>query len=129
MQPGLCRHRLTRQNIRFAPRIGASNKVAYPIGFFTGGAHNPDNNPSTGTRPGCGRAGILIMDHAFSLTRGCGCATGFYAHRGATSVGRECPFDEPMSNSLAWNVICDVHPPKRFRPPCEVRIPDETEKA
>ncbi len=60
-----------------------------------------------------GEAGIPIMGYNFSIAGVAGRAKGNYARGGAPSVGMEGPYDLPMPNGLAWNMIVDPTAPDR----------------
>ena len=129
MQPGLYRHLLTRENFRFARQAGTAHIAAQLVDYFNGGAHNPDNRQPAGTGHGRGRAGIPIRGYNFSRTGVCGRTTGLYARGRTMSVGPEGPLDEPMLDGTVWSMIYDADAPAGFLRPCQVRTPDETQKA
>lgn len=60
-----------------------------------------------------GEAGIPIMGYNFSIAGVAGRTKGNYARGDAPSVGMEGPYDLPMPNGLAWNMIVDPAAPNR----------------
>lgn len=52
-----------------------------------------------------GAAGIPILGYNFSIAGVAGRTTGNYARGGAPSVGMEGPYDKPMPEGMAWNMI------------------------
>jgi mannonate dehydratase len=54
-----------------------------------------------------GEAGIPIMGYNFSIAGVAGRTRGNYARGGAMSVGMEGPYDTPMPNGMAWNMVYD----------------------
>jgi mannonate dehydratase len=58
-----------------------------------------------------GKAGIPIMGYNFSIAGVAGRTTGNYARGGAPSVGMEGPYDVPMYNGMAWNMVYDPKAP------------------
>jgi mannonate dehydratase len=58
-----------------------------------------------------GQAGIPVMGYNFSIAGVAGRTKGKYARGGATSVGMEGPYDAPMFNGMAWNMVYDDHAP------------------
>ena len=60
-----------------------------------------------------GEAGIPIMGYNFSIAGVAGRTKGNYARGDAPSVGMEGPYDLPMPNGLAWNMIVDPTAPTR----------------
>ena len=52
-----------------------------------------------------GAAGIPILGYNFSIAGVAGRTTGNYARGGAPSVGMEGPYDKPMPQGMAWNMI------------------------
>lgn len=58
-----------------------------------------------------GRAGIPIFGYNFSIAGVAGRVKGPFGRGGAESVGMDGPFDEPMPNGMAWNMIYDPHAP------------------
>jgi mannonate dehydratase len=64
-----------------------------------------------------GEAGIPVMGYNFSIAGVAGRITGPFARGGATSVGMDGPFDAPMPNGMAWNMIYDEHEPPGIVPP------------
>jgi mannonate dehydratase len=54
-----------------------------------------------------GQAGIRVMGYNFSIAGVCGRVTKPAARGGAISVGTAGPFDAPMPNGMAWNMIYD----------------------
>ncbi|MBX3433223.1 MAG: mannonate dehydratase [Pirellulales bacterium] len=63
-----------------------------------------------------GAAGIPIMGYNFSIAGVCGRTTGPFARGGATSVGMDGPYDEPMPRGMAWNMVVDPHAGEGFVP-------------
>ena len=60
-----------------------------------------------------GEAGIPVMGYNFSIAGVAGRTKGNYARGGAVSVGMEGPYDQPMPNGLAWNMVVDPTAPNR----------------
>jgi mannonate dehydratase len=60
-----------------------------------------------------GEAGIPIMGYNFSIAGVAGRTKGNYARGDAPSVGMEGPYDLPMPNGLAWNMVVDPTAPQR----------------
>src|SRR3954462_13658110 len=60
-----------------------------------------------------GEAGVPIMGYNFSIAGVAGRTKGNYARGGAPSVGVEGPYDLPMPNGLAWNMVVDPTAPSR----------------
>ena len=60
-----------------------------------------------------GEAGVPIMGYNFSIAGVAGRTKGNYARGGAPSVGMEGPYDLPMPNGLAWNMVVDPSAPTR----------------
>ena len=60
-----------------------------------------------------GEAEIPIMGYNFSIAGVAGRTKGNYARGGASSVGMEGPYDLPMPNGLAWNMVVDPTAPGR----------------
>ncbi|HVW20745.1 MAG TPA: mannonate dehydratase [Opitutaceae bacterium] len=58
-----------------------------------------------------GRAGIPILGYNFSIAGVAGRTKGNYARGGAPSVGMEGPYDLPMPNGMAWNMVFDEKAP------------------
>lgn len=58
-----------------------------------------------------GEAGIPIMGYNFSIAGVAGRTTGTYARGGAPSVGMEGPYDLPMTQGMAWNMVVDPSAP------------------
>lgn len=58
-----------------------------------------------------GEAGIPIMGYNFSIAGVAGRTRGNYARGDAPSVGMEGPYDAPMPNGMAWNMIVDPNAP------------------
>jgi mannonate dehydratase len=54
-----------------------------------------------------GEASIPIMGYNFSIAGVAGRTRGNYARGGAMSVGMEGPYDIPMPNGMAWNMVYD----------------------
>ncbi len=63
-----------------------------------------------------GEAGIPIMGYNFSIAGVAGRTKGNYARGAAPSVGMEGPYDLPMLNGLAWNMVVDPAAPTRRNP-------------
>lgn len=64
-----------------------------------------------------GQAGIPVMGYNFSIAGVCGRVTGRFARGGAISVGMDGPFEAPMPNGTAWNMVYDANAPPGFVPP------------
>jgi len=60
-----------------------------------------------------GAAGIPILGYNFSIAGVAGRTKGRYARGGAPSVGMEGPYDLPMPNGMAWNMVVDPTAPGR----------------
>jgi len=60
-----------------------------------------------------GAAGIPIMGYNFSIAGVAGRTKGHYARGDAPSVGMEGPYDVPMPNGMAWNMVVDPTAPTR----------------
>jgi mannonate dehydratase len=58
-----------------------------------------------------GKAGIPVMGYNFSIAGVAGRTKGGYARGGASSVGMEGPFDQPMPLGMVWNMIYDTQAP------------------
>ncbi len=58
-----------------------------------------------------GQAGIPIMGYNFSIAGVAGRTTGNYARGDAPSVGMEGPYDLPMTQGMAWNMVVDPTAP------------------
>lgn len=58
-----------------------------------------------------GEAGIPIIGYNFSIAGVSGRTRGNYARGDAQAVGMEGPFDTPMPNGMAWNMIVDANAP------------------
>lgn len=58
-----------------------------------------------------GKAGIPIMGYNFSIAGVAGRTSGNYARGEAPSVGMEGPYDAPMFNGMAWNMVYDPSAP------------------
>ncbi|MBK1878375.1 mannonate dehydratase [Pelagicoccus mobilis] len=56
-----------------------------------------------------GEAGIPTMGYNFSIAGVAGRTTGPYARGQADSVGMEGPYDEPIPNGMAWNMVYDLN--------------------
>ncbi len=63
-----------------------------------------------------GRAGIPILGYNFSIAGVAGRVKGPFARGGAEAAGMDGPFDKPMPNGMAWNMVYD-----RSAPPGTVR--------
>lgn len=64
-----------------------------------------------------GAAGIPVMGYNFSIAGVCGRVAGPFARGGAESVGMNGPFDAPMPNGMAWNMVYDEDAPAGTVPP------------
>ncbi len=64
-----------------------------------------------------GEAGIPIIGYNFSIAGVAGRTTGPYARGGAPSVGMEGPYDLPLPQGMAWNMIVDSSAPDTPLPP------------
>jgi mannonate dehydratase len=58
-----------------------------------------------------GKAGIPIFGYNFSIAGVAGRIKGPFARGGAEAVGMDGPFDKPMPNGMAWNMIYDRSAP------------------
>lgn len=58
-----------------------------------------------------GEVGIPIMGYNFSIAGVAGRTTGPYARGAAPSVGMEGPYDLPMTQGMAWNMVVDPDAP------------------
>ena len=58
-----------------------------------------------------GQAGIPIMGYNFSIAGVAGRVKGHFARGGAEAVGMDGPFDKPMPNGMAWNMVYDRNAP------------------
>lgn len=58
-----------------------------------------------------GQAGIPVLGYNFSIAGVAGRVTGPYARGDAPSVGMDGPYDEPMPNGMAWNMVYDPAAP------------------
>lgn len=58
-----------------------------------------------------GKAGIPIIGYNFSIAGVAGRVKGRFARGGAEAVGMDGPFDKPLPNGMAWNMIYDRHAP------------------
>ena len=54
-----------------------------------------------------GKAGIPILGYNFSIAGVAGRVKGPFARGGAEAVGMDGPFDKPMPNGMAWNMVYD----------------------
>ena len=54
-----------------------------------------------------GKAGIPIFGYNFSIAGVAGRVKGPFARGGAEAVGMEGPFEKPMPNGMAWNMVYD----------------------
>jgi mannonate dehydratase len=52
-----------------------------------------------------GEAEIPVLGYNFSIAGVCGRVSGPFARGGAVSVGMDGPFDQPMPQGMAWNMI------------------------
>ena len=64
-----------------------------------------------------GEAGIPMIGYNFSIAGVAGRTTGPYARGGAPAVGMEGPYDLPMPQGMAWNMIVDPDAPDAPLPP------------
>lgn len=58
-----------------------------------------------------GEAGIPVMGYNFSIAGVAGRTRGNYARGDAPSVGMEGPYEVPMPNGMAWNMVVDANAP------------------
>jgi len=58
-----------------------------------------------------GRAGIPVFGYNFSIAGVAGRVKGPFARGGAEAVGMDGPFDKPMPNGMAWNMVWDRDAP------------------
>ncbi len=58
-----------------------------------------------------GKAGIPVLGYNFSIAGVAGRVKGPFARGGAEAVGMDGPFDKPMPNGLAWNMVYDRNAP------------------
>jgi mannonate dehydratase len=58
-----------------------------------------------------GRAGIPIFGYNFSIAGVAGRVKGPFARGDAEAVGMDGPFDKPMPNGMAWNMVYDRSAP------------------
>ena len=58
-----------------------------------------------------GEAGIPMIGYNFSIAGVAGRTTGPYARGGAPAVGMEGPYDLPMTQGMAWNMVVDADAP------------------
>ena len=65
-----------------------------------------------------GEAGIPTLGYNFSIAGVSGRTTGNYARGEAPSVGMEGPYDLPMYQGMAWNMIIDPNAPLLPAPSC-----------
>lgn len=56
-----------------------------------------------------GAAGVPILGYNFSIAGVCGRVTGPFARGGAHGVGMDGPYDTPMPNGMAWNMVVDPY--------------------
>ena len=64
-----------------------------------------------------GEAGIPMIGYNFSIAGVAGRTTGPYARGNAPAVGMEGPYDLPMPQGMAWNMIVDSNAPDALLPP------------
>lgn len=64
-----------------------------------------------------GRAGIPIFGYNFSIAGVAGRVKGPFARGAAEAVGMDGPFDKPMPNGMAWNMVYDRNAPSGTVPP------------
>lgn len=55
-----------------------------------------------------GEAGIPVLGYNFSIAGVCGRITGPFARGGAQAVGMDGPFDTPMPEGMAWNMVVET---------------------
>jgi mannonate dehydratase len=60
-----------------------------------------------------GEAGIPILGYNFSIAGVAGRTKGAYARGGAPAVGMDGPYDLPMPQGMAWNMVVDPAAPGR----------------
>jgi mannonate dehydratase len=58
-----------------------------------------------------GRAGIPIFGYNFSIAGVAGRVKGRFARGDAEAVGMDGPFDKPLPNGMAWNMVYDRNAP------------------
>jgi mannonate dehydratase len=58
-----------------------------------------------------GKAGIPVFGYNFSIAGVAGRVKGPFARGGAEAVGMDGPFDKPMPNGMAWNMVYDRDAP------------------
>lgn len=58
-----------------------------------------------------GKAGIPVFGYNFSIAGVAGRVKGPFARGGAEAVGMDGPFDKPMPNGMAWNMVYDRNAP------------------
>lgn len=63
-----------------------------------------------------GRAGIPIIGYNFSIAGVAGRVKGPFARGEAEAVGMDGPFDTPMPNGMAWNMVYDGNAPRGHVP-------------
>ena len=72
-----------------------------------------------------GDAGIPIMGYNFSIAGVAGRTKGPYARGGAPAVGMEGPYDLPMPQGMAWNMVVDPTAPQRPPVPVPSTTPEQ----
>ncbi|TWT31099.1 Mannonate dehydratase [Posidoniimonas corsicana] len=58
-----------------------------------------------------GEAGVPILGYNFSIAGVCGRVTGPFARGKAIAVGMDGPYDTPMPQGMAWNMVVDPDAP------------------
>lgn len=64
-----------------------------------------------------GKAGIPIFGYNFSIAGVAGRIKGSFSRGEAEGVGMDGPYDKPVPNGMAWNMIYDVNAPAGTLPP------------
>lgn len=64
-----------------------------------------------------GKAGIPIIGYNFSIAGVAGRIKGPFARGEAEVVGMDGPFDQPLPNGMAWNMVYDRNAPRGQVPP------------
>ena len=72
-----------------------------------------------------GDAGIPIMGYNFSIAGVAGRTKGPDARGGAPAVGMEGPYDLPMPQGMAWNMVVDPTAPQRPPVPVPSTTPEQ----
>ena len=63
-----------------------------------------------------GRAGIPVFGYNFSIAGVAGRVKGNFARGDAEAVGMDGPFDKPLPNGMAWNMVYDRNAPPGLIP-------------